>query len=394
MTPRTYTARWILPVSGPPLECGTITVLGEMLESVDPAGARTPDEDFGEAIILPGLVNAHTHLDLSGAAGLTRPVSGESFPDWLSRVIDFRRTRTTAQTDADIQRALMESLQCGVTLIGDIASGGASWRHLANAPCRAVVFWELIGTSLERFESAWHTAILATATQPDTPTCRWGRSPHAPYSVHKRGYELAARVPGLSAIHLAESRDEIELVSDRTGPFVPFLQNLGVWEPDGLIRGPREFLIARPEQRLLVVHGNYLPGDTPLTANQSIAICARTHAAFGHPPHPFCEFLARGVNVCVGTDSLASNPDLDVLAELQELHRSYPDVPGETLLKMGTFNGAKALGFDDVCGTLEVGKSADFVVLPCDSTDDPHGALLTGDFPPANRRAIFRGQWR
>ena len=386
MTPRTYTARWILPVSGPPLECGTITVRGERIESVDPAGVLIPDEDFGVAVVIPGLVNAHTHLDLTGAAWRTTPVVCEPFPEWLKRVIDFRRSRTAEQVDSDIRRGVEESLGYGVTLVGDVAASGASWRHLANAPCRAVVFWELIGTTLERFESAWHTAILDTATHSNTPTCHWGRSPHAPYSVHKRGCELAAQVPGLSAIHLAESRDEMELVSDRTGPFVHFLQSLGVWEPDGLIRDPREFLITHPEQRLLVVHGNYLPGDTPLTANQSIVICARTHAAFGHPPHPFREFLARGVNVCVGTDSPASNPDLDVLAELRELHRRYPDVPGETLLKMGTLNGAKALGFDDVCGTLEAGKSADFVVL--------EGATPEAPFSAAGRRTMFRGQWR
>lgn len=392
MDTRTFTARWILPVAGPALKHGTITVRGEQIESVHPFGERKADEDFGDAIIIPGLVNAHTHLDLSGAAGRTIPVPGEPFPEWLTRVIAFRRSRTPEQTTADIQRGLAESLRHGVTLLGDISAGGTSWPQLVRSPLRAVVFWELIGTTVARFQTSMHAARLGTAPHPDTPFCRWGTSPHAPYTVHRHGYELAGQLPGIQAVHLAESADEMELLQFRTGPFVPFLQGLGIWEPDGLIRDPGEFLRTNPESRGLFVHGNFLPGDTPLTANQSLVICPRTHAAFGHPPHPFREFLARGVNVCVGTDSAASNPDLDVLAELQELHRRYPDVPGETLLKMGTLNGAKALGFDAVCGSLTAGKIADFVVLECVTTDDPHETLLNGAVTA--RRTMFRGAWR
>ena len=386
----TFTARWILPVAGPPLERGTITVRGDRIVAVAPHGSRLSDEDLGEVTIIPGLVNAHTHLDLSGAAGLTRPVPGEAFPEWLKRVIAYRRARTPEQVEADIRAGLAESLRHGVILLGDISAAGASWPALKDAALRAVVFWELIGTKLERFEPALHSAIIGMNAQPNTPTCRWGRSPHAPYSVHRRGYELAAQSPGIAAVHLAESAEEMELLEHRTGPFVPFLQKLGVWEPDGLIRDPREFLRTHPEQKLLVVHGNYLPGDTPLTANQSLVICPRTHAAFGHPPHPFREFLARGVNVCLGTDSPASNPDLDVLAEVRELHRRHPDVPVATLLEMATINGARALGFDSECGTLEPGKSADFVVLP-GAGGDPYGAIPAGE---GARRTLFRGEWR
>ena len=390
MDAHTFTARWILPVAGPPLERGTITVCGDLIEAVEPAGVRIPDEDFGAAVVIPGLVNAHTHLDLSGARELARRDSTEAFPEWLKRVIAFRRNRTAEQVEADIQRGLAESLRAGVTLVGDIAAGGLSRPQLTNAPIRAVVFWELIGTSLERFESALHAAILGMAAHPNTPTCRWGRSPHAPYTVHKRGYELAAQLPGIQAVHLAESVAEEKLLKLRSGPLKPFLEDLGVWEPDGLIRDPGEFLRTHPELRSLFIHGNYLPGDTPLSANQSLVICPRTHLAFGHPPHPFREFLLRGVNVAIGTDSLASNPDLDVLGEVRELHRRYPDVPGETLLKMATVNGAIALGFDDVCGTLESGKSADFVVLQCEATGDPYESLWAA----TERRTLFRGQWR
>ncbi len=391
MESRTFTARWILPVAGPPLGRGTITVRGDRIVAVDAAGVRKRDEDLGEVTIIPGLVNAHTHLDLTGAAGLTRPVIGEAFPDWLMRVIAYRRTRTPDRVEADIRAGLAESLRHGVTLLGDISAGGASWRQLVKASLRAVVFDELIGTTEDRFDEAMLEANGRVKGRKNTEDCRRGLSPHAPYSVHKRGYAAIASSARVGvAVHLAESAVEMELLEHRSGPFVPFLQRLGVWEPDGLIRDPREFLQTHPEQKLLVVHGNYLSGDTPLTANQSLVVCPRTHAAFGHPPHQFREFLARGVNVAIGTDSLASNPDLDVLAELRELHRRYPDVPVATLLEMGTINGARALGFDGDAGTLETGKSADFVVLP-GAGDDPHKALLTGE---GARRTMFCGAWR
>ena len=424
---RTFTARWILPVAGPPLERGTITVRGDLIEAVEPAGKRTPDEDLGDAVVIPGLVNAHTHLDLSGAAGLTIPVPGEPFPEWLKRVIAFRRSRVSEQAEADIRSGLAESLRHGVTLLGDISAGGASWPHLVQAPLRAVVFWELIGTTEERFMTAWLRALNGMVSQPNTAKCCWGRSPHAPYSVHKFGFQMPLRFAAPMAVHLSESQDEIDLLAyrggtlafewsarfpgtmgmeihesdaqlerdeHRRGAFVPFLRELGVWEPRGLIRYLSEVLNPHTDQKLLVVHGNYLPGDTQMSANQSLVICPRTHAAFGHPPHPFREFLQRGVRVCLGTDSLASNPDLDILAEARFVHAKYPDFPGDSLLKMITLFGAEALGWANESGSLEPGKSADFVSVPLLDRDaaDPH-VLLFSDHS-GDRRTMFRGEWR
>src|SRR5438270_6937772 len=124
---RTFTARWVFPVSGPPLPRGTITVHGEAIESVDPHGVRTPDEDLGNVALLPGLVNPHTHLDLSGARGLIPPTDPDHFTDWLRGVIAYRKTRTVEQVQEDIRAGLEECLRFGTTLIGDITAGGVSW---------------------------------------------------------------------------------------------------------------------------------------------------------------------------------------------------------------------------------------------------------------------------
>jgi cytosine/adenosine deaminase-related metal-dependent hydrolase len=129
-----------------------------------------------------------------------------------------------------------------------------------------------------------------------------------------------------------------------------------------------------------------------LHAYTSIVYCPRTHAAFGHPTHPFREFLARGVRVALGTDSLASNPDLDVLAEARFVHAKHPDVPGDVLLRMATLSGAEALGWADETGNLTPGKSADFIVLPLPNEEkrDPH--LLVLGSAQAVSGVVFRGQ--
>ena len=151
---RTFTARWLFPVSSPPLERGTITIRGTVIEAVEPHGTRTPDEDLGNVALIPGLVNAHTHLDLSGARGLTPPTTSDTFTDWLRSVIAYRRTRTAEQVQTDITNGLAECLKHGTTLIGDIASEGASWDALATARTRAVVFHEMLGLSEKRAMNA------------------------------------------------------------------------------------------------------------------------------------------------------------------------------------------------------------------------------------------------
>src|SRR5205085_2625282 len=131
-----------------------VTVRGDTIEAVEPAGARAADEDLGNAAILPGLVNAHTHLDLSGARGRIPPTDPDHFTDWLRGVIAYRRSRTPEQVRDDIRDGLAESLRFGTALLGDVTAGGASWDAVHAAPVRATLLWELIGVAAERFDAA------------------------------------------------------------------------------------------------------------------------------------------------------------------------------------------------------------------------------------------------
>lgn len=396
---RCYTARYVFPGTALPIPNGIVVVRDKKIEAVEPHG-RSCDVDYGNAAIIPGLVNGHTHLDLSGARGLIPPTDPEHFTDWLRGVIAFRRTRTPEQVISDIHDGLAECLHYGTTLIGDIASEGASWNVLSCANVRSVIYHEVLGLSIERFHLAMGDALrwIGDVTR-RSPSCRAGLSPHAPYSCRTDTLQSLATILRQTGIpltmHLAETTAELELLRRNSGPFVWFLAELGVWDPSGLARGPEQILHSTRElPNALFAHCNYLPPDSPFHDGQSLVFCPRTHAAFHHAPHPFREFRKRGVRVCLGTDSLASNPDLDILAEARLLHQQYPDVRGDELLRMVTLAGAEALGWSDETGSLEPGKSADFVVVPLPDAEaeDPHELLFANH--PGKRHTIFRGENR
>jgi cytosine/adenosine deaminase-related metal-dependent hydrolase len=390
--PWTLTARCVFPVDGLPLPGGTVTVAGDRITAVEPHGRRPADVDLGSVAVLPGLVNAHTHLDLSGAREKIPPAP--DFTAWLRGVIAYRRSRAPEDVQGDIREGLAECLRFGTTLVGDISGDGGSWDALADAPLRAVVFRELLGLPADRAARAGADAVTWLVVHQPTPTCRPGVSPHAPYSVRCSLFLWAATLGCPAAVHLAESAAEVYLLGHRRGPFVPFLRELGVWAPDGLAEDAEHVLrLFNGLSPALFVHGNFLHPEAPIPANGSVVYCPRTHAAFRHPPHPWRAFLARGVRVALGTDSLASNPDLDLLAEARFLHRHFPDVPGETLLRMATLSGAEALGWAEETGSLTPGKSADLVAVPLPERDeaDPHRLVLGAELPVA--KVLFRGRW-
>ncbi|MFO0881403.1 MAG: amidohydrolase family protein [Gemmataceae bacterium] len=395
MASRTFTARWLLPIDGPPLAGGLLTIDGEKIVAVEPAGTRFADVDLGDVAVLPGLVNAHVHLDLSGMRGLAPPRL--RLPDWLRQVIGHRLSVSPGQVAQDIHAGLAECIRTGTTLVGDISGDGRSWEILQASPIRAVVFRELLGLSGDRLRAAAQTALTWGRDCQPTPTCRPGYSPHAPYSVSERLLHMVtsqAWQPALPlAAHLGESAEELELLASHRGPFVPFLQGLGVWDPEALgsLRDWTHRLNVADRVPVLLAHGNYLqPRDVPPGA--TVVICPRTHAAFGHPPHPLPRFLEAGIRVAVGTDGLASNPDLDLLAELRWLRRTT-ELPGAVILAMGTRAGAEALGFGQETGSLTPGKSADWIVVPLKgaSHDDPHDQLLHGHLPA--QRVMCQGRW-
>jgi cytosine/adenosine deaminase-related metal-dependent hydrolase len=367
----------------PALPNGTVTVENGIIVAVEACGKRAADEDLGNCAVLPGLVNAHTHLDLTGLRNQTPP--GADFVAWLRAVVEFRRSRSAEEVQRDIQAGIAECIAHGTTLVGDISAGGASWQALSGSALRAVVFHELLGLPPDRAQSAFQSAAQALNHHPATATCRAGLSPHAPYSVCEwlidRALEEGRRRDLPVAIHIAETRGELELLEGQCGPFVDFLQELGVWYPEGLIASTTALIAkCRRVGRTLLIHGNYLSPDQ-LSSQDTIVYCPRTHAAFRHAPYPLEDFLATGARIVLGTDSLASNPDLSVLEEARFVHRHYPGIAPADVLRMATLNGAEALGCSGVTGSLTPGKCADMIAvsLPGEAGEPCEQVLGSGD---------------
>jgi cytosine/adenosine deaminase-related metal-dependent hydrolase len=225
-----------------------------------------------------------------------------------------------------------------------------------------------------------------------------GISPHAPYTVSrtlvKDLVSLAVNYQLPMAMHLADSRDELEFLKTGAGPFINLLEERSMWDPEAIPKSSRpldylRMLAAAP--RTLVVHGNYLDEEELgfIAENRewmSLVYCPRTHAYFGHSSYPLHQALARGVRVALGTDSRASNPDLSLLSEMRHVFRTHTGIDPNTVLHMGTLAGAEALGRENFIGTITADKSADLVAVPIPrntngTPEDILGAIFADDSP-------------
>lgn len=353
------------------IEAGRIAAI-ESAEK-DWGGSRRRGLDLGQAVLLPGLINGHCHLELSGLAGRIR--YGGDFAGWLVRVMA-GRPRTRAAVAKAVRAGADASLAAGVTCVADISYRNRAWPVLREHPIRAVCFAECLGIGPRRFD-----AIERLRRDMDGMTgddrLLVGISPHAPYSVAAEVYrqclELARRNGWLLTTHLSETRAEVQFVRDGKGSLYRLLRAMGLCDASVAGSGLRPVAYAKRIGLLdfgtLLAHVNYLDeSELELLADSpcSVVYCPRSHRYFGHRGHRFRQMLEAGVNVCIGTDGLASSPSLSVLEELRLLRRRHRDLPGSTLLAMATINGARALGLGERIGSLKVGKRADIMAIPLD----------------------------
>jgi len=406
-------ARYVFPATSRPIPDGLVTIQGRTIVAV---GKETPAgkvRDMGNVAIVPGLVNAHTHLEFSD---LSEPLGGPSaqFVDWIRLVMAFRRRVAgtaggTGMTPAPggtgmmpvargrgpVEAGLRECTACGTTSLGEIAQPGSSLGPFQNAPLEATVFLELIAPTARRVPATLESARQFMAAADVACGCRIGLSPHAPYSVHP---ELLSAVVGISAaasvpvaMHLAESREEIELLRHGSGAFCDLFRELGVWDSGSFPpnRRPLDYLETLAQaHRALVIHGNYLDDEEIAflgahAGRMAVVYCPRTHAHFGHAEHPLTKLLSAGATVALGTDSRASSPDLSLLAEMRFVARKCQSIRPDVVLQLGTILGARTLGRDQRLGSLEPGKYADLaaISLPDRDAADPHELLFHSDLP-------------
>jgi len=416
-----FSADWILPISDAPLDGGVVTLDDGRIVSVAP-GKSDADVALGRAVVLPGLVNAHTHLELSYLRGRIAPAA--RFLDWVRPMLAARQERSSID-DAAILRAAAQAIQearaTGTALVGDVTNTLATVFALADAGMPAHVFHELIGfggVDVDKQVASARRAIDAVAggaVADDAVTddavaydavaydaiavdrdVRLSLAPHAPYSVSPALFaairrDLDAHAPTVSTVHLGESPEEVEFLKSGAGPWRTLLEDLGVWNDqwEAPQSSPVEYLaeMGLLTASMLAVHGVQFDGadlDRLRTLGVTLVSCPRSNRYVGVGSPPLEAFYAMDVEVAFGTDSLASVDDLNMFSELAEARRIAPKVPARTLLRSATLTGAGALGFGDQFGSIEPGKRAALIAVRVpEGVSDVEEYLVSGIQPSA-----------
>ena len=381
-----HRAAWVLPVSSPPIANGWIALdrdrivaVGGPAETPPPDSRELPDRDaaVGPRAILPGLVNAHVHLELSWMRGAVRPAS--TMPAWASTLMALRRS-ATRDPDGPIRAAIREARACGTVLVGDVTNTLASVEPLASSSLAAAMFYEQLGFAAEDPERVVADAHAQLQALGGKTRLRCSVVPHAPYSVSPGLLRaIAARAASdVVTIHLGESAEELQFLQDGSGAWRALLEQLGVWNDSWVPPqcGPVEY-IARAgflHDRLVAVHGVQLTDgelERLAAAGATLVSCPRSNVWTGAGVPPVDRFYRSGVRVALGTDSLASVDDLNVFSELAAVRTAAAGVPASRLIESATRAGADALGFGAELGTLEADKQAELlsVRLPADVAD-------------------------
>jgi 5-methylthioadenosine/S-adenosylhomocysteine deaminase len=375
-------ADWVLPIVGPPVregavlvgDDGRITAVGP--SSAVPAPPGVPSERF-PGVLLPGLVNAHTHLELTGLQDVAPP---EDFPGWIRTIRRLKEARGAAEYRDAARAGLRACWAGGVTTVADTGDSGAVIEALAEAGGSGVAYHEVFGPHPDQLAAslAGLKDQVAGLRRFEGPRVRLGVSPHAPYTVSGPLFRAVAAWADEEdlplAVHVAESEAEQQLMAASAGPFAEAWEARGIPLPDSLLQFDRPLPIRTPVRWLhalgvlgpttLAIHGVRLdPEDIHLLARFDVAVahCPVSNASHGHGEAPLRALLAAGIRVGLGTDSEASVGPLDLFAEMRAARR-IGGLSAEEALRLATLEGALAIGVADV-GAMAEGFYADLTVV-------------------------------
>ncbi|MEA3207765.1 MAG: aminodeoxyfutalosine deaminase [Chthoniobacter sp.] len=386
-------ARTIVTMAGPPLENGAVAVDGNRIVGVGSSAevapvAHGPVIDLGERVLMPGLINAHCHLDYTMMRHAIDPP--KSFTAWVQRINALKRSLDNDDYLAAIERGFAELRRWGTTAVGNIEAFPELMLKLAPSPIRTWWFYEMIDI---RHRITTHDVVggaLAFFEHRANALDSFGLAPHAPYTASVSLYQLANEcASGFTmplTTHVAESRDEFEMFHDASGPLYEFMASLKrpmddcgrqtpfgrLWE-SGAING--HWLLAHMNE--LTEEDFQALASLPRGDGPSVVHCPGSHRYFGHAPFQYRRLHDLGINICVGTDSLASTESLSLLAELRTLFADQPWLTPEQLLRTVTVNPARALDQRGTLGQIVVGALADLIALPVAGTvGDVHEAIV------------------
>lgn len=373
---KTLRARFVLPIGSPPIENGAVRIDGSRIVEVGPwpeLGGEA--EDLGDIVLMPGLINAHCHLDYTGMRNAI--LFGGKFSHWVRRLNELKRTQSDDDYLQAIAGGFSELKTWGTTSVFNIESFPELMVRMPVPPLRTWWFYELLD-----IRNRIHTEdVVAGALAFFEHHQKWqggfGLSPHAPYTTSLKLYELIRfccekySMPVMT--HLAETQEEFEMFAEAKGSLYDFLAPLGRDMSDTGGTTPLRHLLennALPTGAILT-HMNVLAEeDWELLRTRpdfSIVHCPNCHAYFERPAFPMARFCASGLNLCLGTDSLASNKALNLFEEMRTVRKNYTEVPPEAVLDMVTRNAARAIGMAGQLGEIVPGAWADLIAVPYDS---------------------------
>jgi cytosine/adenosine deaminase-related metal-dependent hydrolase len=374
-------ARTVLTMDGPPIENGAVAVSEDRIDDVgkfSEVSKRYSGQevvDLGEQALLPGLINAHCHLDYTCLRG--KIPRQRSFTGWI-RAINAEKAKLSPEDYVrSINDGFVEAKRFGTTTIANL-TGFPELVARIQAPIRTWWFAELIDVR----DPSRANEVVDLAVEKLRATDRWGLAPHALFTasanLYRRCEEIARREKVLLTTHLAESEEEMSMFRDARGPLYGFLKEIGREMSDCGEQTPLALLseILRDSstsvgmtENWIVVHLNELVDDDfDLLASSrkkfSVIHCPRSHGYFGHSSFQFHKLRELGFNVCLGTDSLASNDDLSLFAEMRVFRREFPNISPEEVLKTVTVNAAGALRQENALGKIRSGFAADLTAVP------------------------------
>ena len=386
-----YSARWVLPIASAAIDFGAVVVEGDKIVAIgvrDEIAARFPHvqvTDFGTSVILPGLVNVHSHLELTVMRGFLEPEEHDFF-SWLRKLTIARMAMDANDLFASAACGAVEAARAGITCVGDSSSVATrTMKAVSEVGLRGIVYQESFGPDPNVAEQAVAglRRELDAMRAMETSTVRAGVSPHAPYTVSARQLKMISRLATEDKLplmmHAAESQAEKSLMLEGTGAFADSFRQRNVeWETPGI--STIQYLARHGvmETKPLLAHCITVDGDdieTIQAKGASVAHCPKSNAKLRHGRAPLAKFLAGDLKVGIGSDSVASNNKCDILEESRfallsarasETATATESLNAETMLFAATLGGARALALDHEIGALREGMRADLTVVRLD----------------------------
>lgn len=370
-------SRVVVPMAGEPIDDGSVAVEGNRIAGVGKFAEVKRDHrgevlDLGEQILLPGLINAHCHLDYTVLRGRIGPQ--RSFADWIVAINAEKAALTETDYVSSITAGQAEAQKFGTTTLLNLEAFPELLPRLPRPSLR--VWWCAEMIDIRRSVSAEDVAgaLRGWFRSHREWLGGFGLAPHAPYTASSQLYSDAAEIARRENLpfttHLAESSEEMQMFRDASGPAFDFLKSIGRPMEDCGHHTPISFAVRTQsiDEHWIIAHLNELdPGDFDLLKRAPkfhIAHCPRSHTFFGHAPFALERLRQLGFNICLGTDSLASNSSLSLLAEMRELLRKEASLSPREVIEMATTNAAAAIGQSDTLGQIRPGFHADLIAVP------------------------------